>query len=110
MNRKTHNKLIRDKVPGIIKSEGGIPKVLVLAEGDYRKALKVKMGEEAKELLEAETNDEVINELADIQELIRAIAANHVLSLSELENKRQRKLQERGGFEKKLWLKYVDEQ
>ena len=109
MSRKTQNKLIRDKIPAIIKIKGDIPKVSVLTEGDYRKALKVKIGEEAKELLEAETSDEVINELVDIQELIRAISANYGLSMNELEKKRQIKLQERGGFKKRLWLEYVDE-
>jgi predicted house-cleaning noncanonical NTP pyrophosphatase (MazG superfamily) len=109
MNRKTYNKLIRDKIPAIIKSKGGIPKVSVLTEADYRKALKVKIGEEAKELLDAETNDELINELVDIQELIRAILANYGLSMNELEKNRRIKLQERGGFKERLWLEYVDE-
>ncbi len=110
MNRKIYNKLIRDKIPEIIKSKGHSPKVSVLKESDYREALKVKMAEEAKELVEAETREEVLNELSDIQELILAIAQNYDLAVGEVEKKREEKLQERGGFKKKLLLEYVDEQ
>jgi len=110
MSRKNYNKLIRDRIPEIIMGEGGVPEVSKLSDADYQNALKVKMSEEAKELLDAQTKVEVLNELVDIHELIRAIAANYGLSMAELEKKLQEKKQERGGFEKKLWLKYVDEQ
>ena len=109
MSRKIYNKLIRDKIPEIIRSKGSIPKVSVLTEKKYRKALKEKMGEEAKELLEAKTKNDVLNELADIQELIKAVAKNHKIAIKAVENKRKKKVKERGSFEKKIFLRYVDE-
>jgi len=108
MSRKIYNKLIRDKIPEIIKSKGKVPKVSVLTEEKYRKALKEKMGEEVKELLEAKTNNDILNELADIQELIKAIAKNHRITIKAVENKRKKKKRERGSFKKKIFLKYID--
>lgn len=109
MSRKIYNKLIRDKIPEVIKSKGAIPQVSVLADEEYKRFLKMKMTEEAKELLEAQNRDEILNELSDIQELIQAIAKNNDITLDEIEKQREKKLQEKGGFEKKLFLEYVDE-
>ena len=107
MKKKIYNKLITDKIPGIIKKSGSIPEITILDEADFRKALKVKMTEEAQELLEAESTDDVLNELADVEELVRAIAKNYSISLRELEEHRKAKLHERGGFKKKLFLSVV---
>ena len=78
-------------------------------ESDFREALKIKMTEEAKELIKVKIKEDVLNELSDIQELVMAIAKNHKLSMNEIEKKRKKKLRERGGFKKRLLLKYVDE-
>jgi len=109
MSRKIYNKLVRDKIPEIIRSKKKAFKVSILTKEKYRKALKEKIDEEAKELLEAKTNKDVLNELADIQELINAVAKNHKITVKTLENKRKEKTKERGGFEKKIFLEYVDE-
>ena len=109
MSKKIYNKLIRDKIPEVIKEKGGIPEVSILDGTEFRKSLKIKMTEEAKELLEAESNDDVLNELSDVEELVRSIAKNYDLSLEEIEKHRLEKLQKRGGFEKKLFLKFVKE-
>ena len=109
MKKKIYNKLIRDKIPGIIKKSGSIPEITILDEADFRKALKVKKTEEAQELLEAESTDDVLNELADVEELVRAIAKNYSISLRELEKHRKEKLHGRGGFEDKLFLVSVEE-
>lgn len=110
MNRKVYNKLIRDKIPEVIKSKGHVPKFSVMSESDFREALKIKMAEEAKELTEAKTKGDILNELSDIQELVLAIAKNYDISMDEVEEKRKKKSQERGGFKKRFLLEYVDEQ
>jgi predicted house-cleaning noncanonical NTP pyrophosphatase (MazG superfamily) len=107
--KKIYNKLVRDKIPGIIKLNGGVPKCMSLDETEFRKALKIKMTEEAKELLEANSASDILNELADVEELVTALAENYSLSLEEVENHRLNKLRERGGFEKKLFLEFVEE-
>jgi len=108
MSRRTYNKLIRDKIPEVNKENGGVPKISILQEADFRKALKIKIKEEVKELMKAEIEDKVLNELSDIQESIRAIAENYGILMEKIEKHKEKKLQERGGFKKKLFLKYVD--
>ena len=72
-------------------------------------ALKEKLVEEAKELLEAKTQEEILNELSDVPELVESIAVNNKLIITEVEKQKLAKKEKRGGFEKKLFLEYVDE-
>mgnify|MGYP001614297549 FL=1 len=109
MNRKTYNKLVRDKIPEIIKKDNAIPKVSVLDDKKYAIALREKLVEEAKELLEAKTDEEILNELSDVLQLLESIALNNGLSVTDIEKQKEKKKQERGAFEKKLFLEYVDE-
>jgi predicted house-cleaning noncanonical NTP pyrophosphatase (MazG superfamily) len=108
MPKIIYKKLIRDKIPEIIKTAGKTPAVTVLGEKDFKKFLKIKMVEEAEELVEAESRDDILNELCDVEELVLAIVKNFGFSSSELEKAREKKNLERGGFEKKLFLEYVD--
>ena len=110
MNRKTYNKLIRDKIPEIIRKNNAVPKISELNDEQFKIALKEKLAEEAKELLEAKTQEEILNELSDVLQLIESIAINNNLSVSYIEKQKEKKKQERGAFEKKLYLEYVDEQ
>ena len=110
MNRKIYNKLIRDKIPEIIKKNNAIPKISELSDDKFKIALKEKLVEEARELLEAKTEKEILNELSDVLQLVESIATNNNLSLGEIEKQKENKKQERGGFNKKLFLKYVDEE
>jgi predicted house-cleaning noncanonical NTP pyrophosphatase (MazG superfamily) len=109
MTRKEYNKLIRDRIPEIIEESGGIAKIKTLDNGVFRKALKEKVIEEAKELLESESDEDVLNELSDIEELVNAIAEDYGIPKDEIEKKRKNKAEKRGGFKKKLFLEYVDE-
>lgn len=104
-----YNKLVRDKIPQIIADEGRKPHTSVLDDNRYAGALKNKMVEEAHELVEAKNRDEVLNELADLEELIRATAAHHGISAAELEKARQDKFTKRGGFQQKIFLHQVEE-
>ena len=110
MNRKTYNKLIRDKIPEIIKKDNAVPKISELNDKEFKIALKEKLVEEAKELLVAKTDEEILNELSDVLQLIESIALNNNLSITQVEKQKEKKKQERGGFDKKLFLEYVDEQ
>lgn len=50
------NKLVRDKIPEIIKSRGDFPFVHTAGETEYEKALEAKLYEEVKELMIKNTN------------------------------------------------------
>ena len=95
-----HNKLVRDRIPELIEQAGKRAVIRVLNEAEYSQALLCKLKEETDEY---EWSGE-IEELADILEVVYAVAAARGMSRQELERLRQRKRVERGGFEHRLWL------
>jgi predicted house-cleaning noncanonical NTP pyrophosphatase (MazG superfamily) len=110
MSREIHNKLIRDKIPEIMTVKKIKFKVSKLNNKQFSKALKNKLLEEVIELKEAKTKDELLNELADVKEVFEAILKDDKISLKDVVKKQQKKRVERGGFEKKLFLRYVDKE
>lgn len=97
---KVYNKLVRDKIPEIIRAAGETPKTRVLSDGDYLEALIKKMGEEYEEF----QSDTTVEELADLQEVILALADALGFSRRQLEKVRLDKVARRGAFEKKIFL------
>ena len=68
---KQYNKLVRDKIPAIIKASGSVPRTKILKSDDkYLTALKDKLVEEALEVQQTA----VVEELADVMEVIRSLA------------------------------------
>ena len=95
-----YEKLVRDRIPQIIEAEGYTPNIRILSDDEYSDALRNKLTEEVKEYL----SDRNVEELADILEVIYALAWAHGLLPESLEQIRKTKEEERGGFEKRLWL------
>lgn len=93
-------KLVRDNIPAIIRANGTTPKIRTLNDEEYLLALDVKLQEEVTEYLEA--ND--LSELADIIEVVRAIADAQGSNYKQIETIRQDKLETRGGFKDKISL------
>ncbi len=100
---KTYNKLVRDKIPAIIESAGKECTTEILSDVEYLKMLDAKLNEECAEY----QADKSIEELADIMEVVYAIAKVRGCSLEKLESIRKQKAEQRGGFEKRILLKEV---
>jgi phosphoribosyl-ATP pyrophosphohydrolase len=49
------------------------------------------------------------SELADVLEVLQALAAAHHMSWEEVMSEARRKRAERGGFDKRIFLEYVDQ-
>jgi predicted house-cleaning noncanonical NTP pyrophosphatase (MazG superfamily) len=81
--RITYNKLIRDKIPEIIRFSGKEFKVEVMSEDDYRKALLNKLVEEAQEAQKTEPNKLAV-ELSDLLEVVDAVIDEFDLSKMRL--------------------------
>ena len=94
------DKLVRDKIPELIRTEGRMPKVKSLAGTALRNALYDKLSEEHAELLAASDIESIKNELADIVEVIVALSSTYEATESDLMKLVQRKRRERGGFTK----------
>lgn len=99
----SYKKLVRDKIPEIIQASGQRPVTRVLDEQEYLRELVKKLGEEYEEFQEELS----LEELADIQEAINALA-DTLSSREELERVRAEKAEERGGFSKRIYLEGVE--
>ena len=100
----TYNKLIRDKIPTIIEKDNKTCVIEILDDDTFVVELKRKLIEEAKELSNAGSRDELINELADIGEIFDTIKQTYDISDSEVLEKQKRKAETNGKFEKRLFL------
>ena len=99
------NKAIRDKIPEIIQKDGHTCNIQTLSDEKFLVEIEKKLSEEVAEY----QNDKNPEELADILEVIYAIAQLKGISKEELEKIRIKKLQDRGGFEKNLFLRVTSE-
>lgn len=102
-----YKKLVRDNIPEIIKENGEKPIIRKLSKIDYRTELRKKVLEEAKELQKAKNKGELIEELADIQEVLLALYDAEEIKCSEVADIGRKKRKIRGGFKKQLFLEGV---
>ena len=95
-----HSKAIRDKIPEIIAKSGHSCNIRTLNDEKFLLEIRKKLSEEVKEYHDSYE----ITELADILEVVYRIAQLQGISKEELEKIRIKKLQDRGGFDKNLFL------
>lgn len=105
----TYNKLVRERIPFIITSQGKECRTRTLNPEEYVAELKVKLNEESEEYFKSNNDQEALEELADMLEVIRALAETHGSNWAELENIRAYKAEARGGFQERVYLIDVDE-
>ncbi len=91
---KEYNKLVRDKIPEIIRETGKSCTTRILTEDEYLRMLDAKFDEELAEY----RKDRNIEELVDLMEVIRAAAVAMGHTYDELEKAREEKARKRGGF------------
>jgi predicted house-cleaning noncanonical NTP pyrophosphatase (MazG superfamily) len=96
-------KLIRDLIPHIAASRGQQLDIRIAGPAELPALLRNKIVEEAAEVAAAGP-DELLDELADVLEVVHALtlAAGH--SLADLDQARVAKAVERGGFTRGLVL------
>ena len=98
-----YNKLIRDKIPEIVKEKGKIPLTHIATDEEYKQKLYEKLKEETEEFLEKPSNEE----LSDILEVIHSICKLNNLKIEDLELLRKKKAKERGSFNNHIILDEV---
>jgi len=106
--RVDYHKLVRDGIPRIIEAGGGQPVARVLDQAGYLTALRAKLVEEAEEA-QAASGRQLRSELADVLEILQALAAAHGMSWEDVVAEAARKRDERGGFDQRIFLEYVDQ-
>ena len=100
-----YHKLVRDRIPEIIESDGKICDWETLSDADYLSLLEEKLNEELAEYQQSKS----LEELADLLEVMHAVLKARGWTWEELEQVRAKKAAKRGGFEKKILLKAVRE-
>ena len=88
--KKEFNKLVRDKIPEIIEENDEYSLTRTLNDKEYEKALYDKLLEEANEVINANKKEETEEELADLLEVVRAIADFKNIDVSDVEKLRKR--------------------
>ncbi|MGY5880670.1 MAG: nucleoside triphosphate pyrophosphohydrolase [Candidatus Thorarchaeota archaeon] len=94
-------KLVRDKIPDIIREAGESPKIRIAKPDELDVLLRKKIVEEAKEFLVSGDTEELV----DIQEAIDALLKLRKADSAMIEIQRHSKLLARGGFSKGYVLK-----
>lgn len=102
---KVYNKLVRDHIPEIIEASGKTCLTATLSDESYVHMLDQKLSEELAEYTESKS----MEELADLIEVIAAVAKARGCSWEQLMQIRNQKLAKRGGFEKKILLLEVSD-
>ncbi|MBS3089310.1 nucleoside triphosphate pyrophosphohydrolase [Candidatus Pacearchaeota archaeon] len=98
-------KLVRDRIPNLIRSEGKLPVVHYSDDDEYADCLREKLSEEVDEYLSSEKEEE----LADILEVIDAICDYKHIDKHSLQELKERKAQEKGSFIKRVVLDNIEE-
>ena len=102
---KAYNKLVRDRIPQIIRGQGKSCTVRTLDEAEYISMLEKKLQEELDEYIQSRSAEE----LADLLEVMIAVAAASGHDWQYIEQLRVEKRQSRGGFEDRIALLQVVE-
>ena len=99
-----YNKIVRDKIPEVIRADQKECIVKLVSGEEKLEYLLEKLLEESNELAESRT----VEELADVQEVLNAIASALNITLGDLERVRSSKYNERGGFDSGIVLLEVN--
>lgn len=99
------DKLVRDKIPQILRERGIKITERILDDQEYITRLKDKLLEEAHEVVMAADSEALQEELADVLEVVMALASTHNLLLEDIEKHRKQKKLAKGGFEGRVHLK-----
>lgn len=105
-----YNKLVRDLIPNVIEKTGKKFSTRILDNDEYIKELKKKSFEELEEYVNTTNTEDSLEELADVLEIIHALAEYHGSSIEQVEEIRKQKAEKRGGFKDKIFLIEVEDE
>jgi predicted house-cleaning noncanonical NTP pyrophosphatase (MazG superfamily) len=106
--RKEYYKLVRDRIPEIIRQGEEHCEVVTLTEPDFQQALRQKLAEEAQEAAIA-TEANLVTELADLYEVIQALMSTYGVSEEMVRQVQAERRTERGGFTQRVLLLWTEE-
>lgn len=102
-HRGNDMKLVRDKIPKIMKEKGIEARFRKANDKEYRRHLYKKLNEEVKEFQLAKNKEE----LADILEVIEAICSLNGWKKGEIKKIKDEKSFKRGNFDKRIIMSKI---
>ncbi len=94
---------MRDYIPAILRDKGIVIHERVMEQEEFIQNLKDKLLEEVEEVRQAQCDRELLEELADVLEVVRALTNAIGFSMEDVENKRLEKRRDKGGFDAKIF-------
>lgn len=99
------NGLVRDLIPNIIKEQGcDCEYITIEDDNQYRTKLKHKLEEEAHEVTASHTKEDIMEELADVLEVIDCIAKTYDIDMEKVKDIKNNKKMLKGSFEERIFL------
>lgn len=98
------NKLVRDKIMSIIETYGSKFEWKTLDDVEFLEQLKLKIVEEASEVCAAKTQESIIEEMADVLEVMLALCQLLGCSFDDVIAAQRKKLEQRGGYQDRKYV------
>ncbi len=102
------DKLIRDKLPQIMRASGIQVFERVMEKDEYLNMLKDKLLEETKEVIASGSGKEMREELADLLEVMLALAKIYGMELADIQKAAEQKRADKGGFDNRIYNAFVE--
>ena len=100
-----YNKIVRDKIPQIIRDSGRTCEYKILGESEVKEALQEKLLEKAQIFLKRPSEDE----LSDIYELLDAIVETFEYEPLHIDYLKIQNKENKGTYSEKVFLISVDD-
>lgn len=101
---KVYNKLVRDKVPDIIRAEGLEPRTRWLEKHEYLSELVKKLQEETDNF----TENQDLEHLAELQEIVLSLADALDIKHSDLAKAVSKKTLAEGAYKRRIYLEMAE--
>ena len=102
------NKLVRDKLRAEYEKMNQKAVYRELSPSEHTEQLKNKIIEEAREISAESSKDEIVSELADIQQVIDDIAQVHGISPDLVQETKLKKYEKKGGFSEATFVETLE--
>jgi predicted house-cleaning noncanonical NTP pyrophosphatase (MazG superfamily) len=106
MEKIFYNKLCRDKVPDIIRTKGYECEVREVAHDEFKREIVRKVYEEASGVSNHDSREQLVKQLADLVITLDAVTEEYGISDDELDEAVKKSMEEKGGYEKRLYLSW----
>jgi predicted house-cleaning noncanonical NTP pyrophosphatase (MazG superfamily) len=98
-------KLWRNKAVNLMEeNHGSTINWRILNDQEFNEHIRIKLLEETKEVIAAQTRLELINEIADVYEVIDALAYLHHITKDDIITAQIQKREHRGGFDERTFV------